>query len=303
MATTAVQRFVGTRFRRIITGDPSGTPPWLAEIEMGDDLGLFEPTDAPWVVHANLATLIGGVRALLMQTLHPGSLAGVAQHSRYEEDAIGRLAGTTRWLTITTFGSQAAIAIEAQRVNRMHDRVRGTATIAGEVRKYSARDEDLLRWVHMAFTESFLVAHETYADVAIPGGADEYVRQWSKSVVPLGLENVPMTRAELEAEIERLYETGVLSVSDKTFAVVKFLRKPPLSFTARLGYSFLFAAAVVTMPAHFQEMLKLPRYSRRLIRVVGRCFLRLLGLAIGAHSPIEEAALARRERLLELKSA
>ena len=100
MKSTALQRFVGTRFRRIITGDPAGVPPWLDQVSRGTTGGLYSPNDAPWQVHADFATLIGGVRALLMQTLHPATLAGVAQHSRYESDAIGRLAGTTRWLTI-----------------------------------------------------------------------------------------------------------------------------------------------------------------------------------------------------------
>ena len=91
----------------------------------GEGRGLYLPDDAPWVVHADLGTLVGGVRALLMQALHPGSLAGVRTHSRYKDDPLGRLAGTIRWLTITTFASHEALAAEASRVNRMHDRVKG----------------------------------------------------------------------------------------------------------------------------------------------------------------------------------
>ena len=33
--------------------------------------GYFLPSDAPWVVHADFGTLVGGIRALLMQALHP----------------------------------------------------------------------------------------------------------------------------------------------------------------------------------------------------------------------------------------
>jgi uncharacterized protein (DUF2236 family) len=109
VATNALQERFGTRFRRIITNTEDGVPPWMDAVESGETRGLYLPHDAPWVVHGDVATLVGGIRALLMQALHPGSLAGVEQHSRYEHDPLGRLAGTTKWLTIATFGSAEAL--------------------------------------------------------------------------------------------------------------------------------------------------------------------------------------------------
>lgn len=298
MASNALQRFVGTRFRRIITGNHDGVPPWLDEVARGDEPGLYTPNDAPWIVHADFATLIGGIRALLMQTLHPATLAGVAQHSRYESDAIGRLSGTTRWLTISTFASTSEVLREAARVNAMHSKVRGTYTaVDGTSQPYSATMESLLLWVHMAFTESFLVAHQTYSRRAIPGGADNYVKEWAKSVIPLGLNSAPTSVDELEAEIERLYLAGELRVSESTHRVVAFLRRPPLTLGARISYRFLFAAAVVTLPERYRLMLQLPNYPRWLVVFVGRRFLRLLRIAVGPESPIEDAALVRLERI------
>jgi uncharacterized protein (DUF2236 family) len=295
MAGNAVQQYVGRAFRRIITADPDGVPPWLEEMRRGSGKGLYGPEDAPWIVHADFATLVGGVRALLMQTLHPGTLAGVAQHSRYEADALGRLAGTTKWLTISTFGSMEAIEHEAQRVNALHERVRGTyINRDGETVEYAASNEDLLGWVHIAFTESFLVAHQTYSARPIPGGADEYVRDWARSVEPLGLFVAPRSEPELREAIQELHRTGVLQVSEKTFKVVKFLRRPPLHRTALIGYTLLFAAAVVTLPPEFRRMLGLPNYPRWLVVPITRTFLRILRIAVGPESPIEDAA---RERI------
>jgi uncharacterized protein (DUF2236 family) len=79
-----LQNAMGKRFRALLCGDPSGQPPWLAAVAAGQGPGFFLPEDAPWIVHGDMATLVGGVRALLMQALHPGSLAGVRNHSRYE---------------------------------------------------------------------------------------------------------------------------------------------------------------------------------------------------------------------------
>ena len=218
------QQAFGKRFRRIITNSPDGVPEWLNQIENGNDFGLFKPTDAPWVVHGDLATLVGGIRALLMQALHPGSLAGVAQHSRYEQDPLGRLAGTTKWLTILTFGSKEAIAQESARVNGMHKQVVGQyEDKPGHKKDYAASDQDLLLWVHIAFTDSFLIAHEFYGAKTIPNGSDAYVSLWSKAVEPLGLAKAPQTRNELKNAIKNfdpvlqkatIIESGTFCICD-----------------------------------------------------------------------------------------
>ena len=76
----AFQEFLSKRFRKLLSGDPDGVPPWLGVVAAGEEEGYFLPSDAPWVVHADFGTLVGGIRALLMQALHPGSLTGVKNH-------------------------------------------------------------------------------------------------------------------------------------------------------------------------------------------------------------------------------
>ncbi len=301
MATNALQERFGTRFRRIITNTEDGVPPWMDTIAAGEKPGLYLPHDAPWVVHGDVATLIGGIRALLMQALHPGSLTGVEQHSRFEHDPLGRLAGTTKWLTIATFGSAEALESESARVNRMHDHVKGQyVTGAGVTKDYKAADPDLLAWVHIAFTDSFLTTHELYGQDKIPGGPDEYVSQWSKSVVPLGLTNAPMSRAELKAEIKRYKDEGILATSETTKRVVEFIRKPPLSRTALIAYDRMFDGAVASIPADLQEMLGLKGKSLSIAGPITRGILRAMRLALGPISPLEVAAIDRLKRTGEL---
>jgi len=301
VATNALQERFGTRFRRIITNTEDGVPPWMAAVESGQTRGLYLPHDAPWVVHGDVATLIGGIRALLMQALHPGSLTGVEQHSRYEHDPLGRLAGTTRWLTIATFGSAEALEAESTRVNRMHDHVKGQyVTGAGVTKDYKAADPDLLAWVHIAFTDSFLTTHELFGEEKIPGGADEYVSQWSKSVVPLGLTNAPMSRAELKAEIKRYKDEGILSTSETTKQVVEFIRKPPLSRAALIAYDRMFDGAVASIPADLQAMLGLKGKSLNVAGPITRGLLRAMRLALGPISPLEVAAISRLKRAGDL---
>lgn len=297
MPNNALQENLSKRFRRLLSGAADGTPPWLKVVAEGDELGFFMPEDAPWIVHADFATLVGGVRALLMQALHPGSLTGVAQHSRYEQDPLGRLSGTIRWLTVTTFGSVTAVAQEASRVNRMHTRVTGVyETSKGEQVSYKAADPDLLLWVHVAFMDSFLRSHQNYSKAPIPGGADSYVRLWSKSVAPLGLDAAPMSEAELLQTLEK-FESDI-TVTETTQEVIRWIRNAPLPILAKPIYALLFHSALASLPKSYQERIGLRSYPLWLLRPVTTNLLRFMRVAIGPESPIEDEARKRINRAL-----
>lgn len=298
MPNNRVQEYFSKKFRALLSNEPTGVPPWLEVIASGDTGGLYLPTDAPWVVHRDFGTLVGGIRALLVQALHPGAVAGVTGHSRYEQDALGRLAGTIRWLTVTTFGSFEAIEKEASRVNRLHEKVVGEYEQSNQkLRSYRAADKYLLLWVHVAFTESFLVSHQLFAHREIPGGADAYVSQWSKAVTRLGLDKVPMTEQELKDCISRFAERKELSVTDKTRDVIRFIRKPGLPWWSQLVYRLLFSAAVVSLSPLERKMLGLKPQPRWLVIPATRFSLRFIRWIIGPDSPIEDGALHRLRRV------
>ena len=291
----ALQEMLSKRFRRLLSGAQDGIPPWLDGVAKGDAPGLYLPSDAPWVVHGDFATLVGGIRALLMQALHPGSLAGVAQHSRYEQDPLGRLSGTIRWLTVTTFGSIEAIQNEAARVNRMHTRVNGQyQTSSGEIANYRAQDQRLLLWVHIAFMESFLRAHQHFSHRPIPGGADSYIALWSKSVEPLGLSTVPMNERELLDVMARFRDE--IAVTDKTKSVIQWIRNAPLPKAAKPVYKLLFFSAASSLEPEYRRMIGISSAPLWLLKPVTKNLLRFMRFAIGPESPIEQAALDRLAR-------
>ena len=230
-----------------------------------------------------------------MQALHPGSLTGVSQHSRYEQDPLGRLSGTIRWLTVTTFGSHTAIKNEASRVNRMHQRVTGEyETSTGETRPYKAADKDLLLWVHVAFMDSFLRSHQNYSRAPIPGGANAYVKLWSKSVEPLGLDSAPMSEAELLETLENFYPQ--LTVTDETKAVIHWIKNAPLPLMAKPVYRLLFHSALASMPESYRKLIGLKGWPLWFTRPVTTTLLRVMRFAIGPESPIEDAAIQRLRR-------
>lgn len=295
MAVTGLQREFRRRFVKLLSGSNNGNPPWLDVVANGDQTGLYLPHDAPWIVHRDFATLVGGIRALLVQALHPGSLTGVAQHSRYKDEPLGRLAGTIRWLTVTTFGSHEAIAGEASRVNGMHDRVKGKYdTNQGSRRSYKAADPDLLMWVHVAFMESFLRTHQFYSSAPIPGGADNYIAQWSKAVEPLGLTDVPMNEQELEQVMADFWPE--LRRDAKTDSVISFIKNPPLPLGSKPFYNLFFQAAVTSLPPSYAELLDLKQAPASVMQPVTKSVLRGMRIGIGPESPIENAAIERLKR-------
>ena len=287
-----LQEFFSVKFRQVLSGAPDGVPPWLEIIAEGETGGLYLPTDEPWKVHRDFGTLVGGIRALLMQAMHPGSLAGVSQHSRYETDALGRLSGTIRWLTVTTFASNAAVAKEASRVNRLHERVSGTYEVNDKAVAYRAADQDLLLWVHLAFTDSFLAAHNQFTNN--PVNPDDYVKQWGRSVEPLGLSAVPTDFAQLRSQMDAF--EGVLRCDEQTRKVVGFIKRVGLPWYARPIYRMLWLAAVASLEPKYRQMLGLDAPGRWVTPVTS-WMLRAIRVVIGPESPIEDGALRRLERL------
>jgi uncharacterized protein (DUF2236 family) len=287
---------IATGFRRMVSGDPDGQPEWVTQLEYGDDAGYFGAGSATWAVHGALPTLVGGVRALLMQALHPAALAGVQQHSRYEDDALGRLSGTTQWLTVVTFGDTAQADRECARVRGLHRKVKGTYPgVDGNELPYSANDSDLLRWVHVAFTDSFLATHLVWGD-EIPGGADAYVREWAKAGELVGVADPPRSVAELHEQLRGF--DPILRSDAASKRTVSFIRQPPLPLPARPPYALLFAGASATLPAEYRRILGLSNVSLPVIKPVVGGMLGALGAVLGRQSPSQRNARRRLSRVV-----
>ena len=278
-------------FRKTVSGDPSGAPAWSQQMAIGNDVGLFGPESAVWQVHGCIATLVGGIRALLMQAAHPAALTGVAEHSAYDTDPLGRLERTTRWLTITSFGSTEAIEIEARRVRQMHTRVEGDfEQRSGEHARYSASDPRYLLWVHCAFTDSFLRAHQELG-YPLPQGADRYVREWAKSAQPLGLDTAPQSEAELADVMKNCARNEVVTIA-MTPPIVGFILRPPFSRGGLFFYRILANAAIATIDEPFLSVLGLKPRSKSWLKV-SKVFLDLLSYMLGHESPSQKIARKR----------
>jgi uncharacterized protein (DUF2236 family) len=193
----ALRTQIAGSVRRLVAGEADG----VVHLDLDrDDPGMFGPTSATWQVHADIAMLIGGVRALLLQSLHPLVMAGVADHSAYRTDPLGRLHRTAAFIGTTTFGTTQQANEAIALVRRIHTKVNGHAP---DGRPYRANDPHLLAWVHLTEVDSFLLAVRRYGTGSIDAAtADRYVAEMAEVGERLGGRELPRARAELRAGID-----------------------------------------------------------------------------------------------------
>ena len=206
-------------------------------------------------VHGDASMFVGGLRALLLQSLHPLAMAGVAGHSGYRGDPWGRLARTSYFLAATTFGPDEEARETIERIKSVHARVRGRAP---DGRAYSAGDPHLLEWVHIAEIDSFLRAHQRYGSRPLDqAGCDGYVADTARIARELGVLDPPETEAALAERIAAFRPE--LAGTPEARATARFLLlDPPLALAARAPYALLAAAAVELLPPWARAPLRLP---------------------------------------------
>lgn len=262
---------------------------------VGDDaeakrVAIFDAPGERWFaedaaireVHADASMFVGGLRALLLQSLHPLAMAGVAQHSDYRADPWGRLQRTADFLAATSFGPADVAEHAIARVRDVHRRVRGRAA---DGRPYSAGDPHLLRWVHICEVDSFLSAYRQYGGTELSAArADEYVAQMAVVAERLGVNHPPVTVAELAREFVD-FRPELRSTPEARAAARFLLIEPPLPIAARPAYGVLAAAAVGLLPAWTRWPLRLPWLpvsERLLVRPAGAALTGVIRWSLAA---------------------
>ncbi|TMC47895.1 MAG: DUF2236 domain-containing protein [Chloroflexi bacterium] len=217
------------------------------------DDGFFGPGSVTWRVSTDLTSPIAGIRALMMQALHPLAMAGVDHHSDWRRDPVGRLAATSAYVTAVTFGDRSTAEQAGARVRRIHEHVRGTDDVTG--RPYAATDPALLLWVHAALVDSAVAVTQALGTPLTPEDSDRYVAEMAVAAELVGVPGnlVPSSRGALDG-----YIASVMSDLRCTPAAVEsigyVLDPPELDEEIAEIWQDIRDGAVATLPEWAREM-------------------------------------------------
>lgn len=266
-------------------GKPPGAPGW------------FTPDRPIWTVHGSVTTFVGGIRALLLQSVHPLALAGVQQHSSYRADPFGRLQRTGAFIAATTYGDEVLADRTVSAVRGLHERVVGTAP---DGRPYSAEDQRLLTWVHVTLADSMLWAYLRYGRSG-EIDADGYVADMARIGERMGVADPPRTQRGLQLTL-----SGFESEAEggpQALQMRDFIMQAPLPRGLRPGYALLVRAAVAGLPGWSRELLDLPARQGPLARLRTGAVEGLTDLALRtlARALVESPARAAAEARLGLR--
>ena len=249
----------------------------------------FEPDRPIRQVHGDASMFVGGLRALLLQSLHPPGHGRCGRTFGLPRRSLGGLARTSYFLAATTFGTAADAQAMVDRIRAIHDKVSGTAP---DGRPYAASDPHLLRWVHLAEVDSFLGAHQRYGARPLDeAGCDGYVADTARVAAALGVRNPPTTLARADGPASPNTGRSCRGTPAARDAARFILLQPPLPLAGRLPYALLAAAAVGSLPRWARWPLRLPYLplaEATVVRVAGEGLVR--GIRWAMTPPPAEAA-------------
>lgn len=295
-----------------------GPPPFRSD-PTDPDAGIFGPDSASWRIIGEPAGIVGGLRALLVQLLHPHAMAGVADHSNFREDPLARLRRTSAYVTTTTYGTADEVLRASTAVRGVHRSVRGTAPDGSA---YRADDPHLLAWVSVAFTASMLATDRAYAPHPVDRRtADRFVAEQARAAAlldprvdltamatdPAAWRQLRSDRLDLPMIVEGRLPGDVVELAATMAAyrselvvyvqgrrALRFLLWPNIPPAVKAAYLPLLGGAVATLSPEERQLLGLPAARPAVwpVALNTRALLSGIRLVAGT-SPARRAAEAR----------
>jgi uncharacterized protein (DUF2236 family) len=178
---------------------------------------IFSPHSIIWQVDREMALLLAGGRALLLQLAHPKVAAGVAHYSRFQQNPLARLQRTMSAMWSIGFDESAKAYAALERVGNIHKRVHGTvedheAVACGT--PYDARDPQLLMWVHATLIDSAIVAYDLFVKPLSLAEKARYYEESKKLAELFDIPNaiVPRSLDEFSAYFDEMIQGNTIAV-------------------------------------------------------------------------------------------
>lgn len=238
----------------------------LNHVEVGIDAadwGLFGPNSMAWRIHSHPVIVVGGFRALMIQSLNPLAMAGISQYSDFMVDPLKRFRRTAQYIHHVVFSDTQSALDAAARVRKIHEKVHGIDPVTG--REFSANDPETLLWVHCAEAHSFLVAYRTFVEELTDAEQDQYLLEYVAAAELIGIprEMVPDSRDAYREYFAKMLPT--LCSSKAAAETIQFVARPNLRLVPAKEWPFAVNlkwaghASVTLMPRSLRQMAGLPK--------------------------------------------
>jgi uncharacterized protein (DUF2236 family) len=224
------------------------------------DWGLFGPDSISWRIHSSPVLLVGGLRALIIQSLNPLAMAGIDQHSDYLRRPLSRLRRTAEYVATVVYGDTPTAERAGAMVRKIHSRVRGIDPITGS--PFSAEDTETKLWVHCVEVHSFLAAYRAYGGRLSDEEQDAYLAEQVRAAEEMALpaELVPSSRAAFRDFFE--YMRPGLCVSEASQDAIHLVVDPPKTrelLPHQVSLRMMASAAVAITPRYMRRMAGIER--------------------------------------------
>lgn len=227
--------------------------------------GFFAPESVSWRVVGHPVAVVGGMRALIIQALHPLAMAGVTQYSDFRRNPMKRLRGTSAYVAAVVFGDREAALAAVARVKALHERVRGVDPVTRK--PFSANDPETMLWVHCVEIHSFLAAYRGYAGHLTLEERDRYLAEQAVAAELIGIppEMIPRSTAAYRRYFADVRPQLCLSV--EAAETIDFVIRPKLSSDVpadlRLAGRMFGSMAAALVPNDLRRLAGLPNRSSR----------------------------------------
>ncbi len=188
-----------------------------------------------WKINREIVVVAGWGRAILLQLAHPLVAASIDEHSTFRGGllrSLGRLRSTVGAMLSLTFGDDEEAIATAARINMIHEHVFGRLRAAvgpfpaGEI--YSARDGELLRWVHATLLDSIPLTYELLVGPLSPEERDRYCAEAAVMEPLLDIrERLPASRTELDLCMRATLGSGRIAITPGGRALARAVLFPP----------------------------------------------------------------------------
>jgi uncharacterized protein (DUF2236 family) len=189
-------------------------------------------------INREIVVVVGWGRAILLQLAHPLIAAAISDGSSFHSGAgsyVRRAHQTISAMLDLTFGTPVDAQRIVDKINGIHDHVHGrlgTATgIFPAGTPYSARDGQLLVWVHATLVESLVLTYEQLVGPLTREEKDQYASDsaWLARELGAPADAVPSDAASVTAFMQEMRSRGEICVGEDARRMASALLEPGIA--------------------------------------------------------------------------